>query len=137
MRILALDYGIKRIGIAVTDPLQLIANPLTTTSSKEIFSFIHSYLLKEQVEIIVLGYPLGLDGKPTETTLLVEKFEEKLKKKFPEIVIEREDERFTSKIAVKAMVEGGMKKKDRRKKENVDMISASLILASYLERKNH
>lgn len=132
---MAIDYGLKRTGIAVTDPLKIIANALDTFPTSEIIDFLNNYLSKEKVETIVVGYPLNLDDSPTHATAEVEKFIQKLSKKYPEIRIEKEDERFTSKMAVEAMVAGGMKKKDRRKKENIDKISATIILQSYLEKK--
>jgi putative Holliday junction resolvase len=133
-RILAIDFGLKRTGIAVTDPLQIIANAIDTIPTQEIFGFLEKYFEKEKVETIVVGYPLNLDDSPTHATAEVEKFIQRLSKKFPEIKVEKEDERFTSKMAVEAMVAGGMKKKDRRKKENIDKISATIILQSYLEK---
>lgn len=132
-RILALDYGIKRTGIAATDPLQIIASPVTTVATKELSVYLKDYINREEVDILVIGMPKRLDDHDTHATQAVVKFISEFKSKYPQIEVVEEDERFTSKMAVQAMVTGGMKKKDRRKKENVDKISAVLILQSYLE----
>lgn len=132
-RILALDYGLKRTGIAATDPLQIIASPVTTVATKELFSYLKEYIEREDVDTLVIGMPKRLDDTDTHSTRAVVKFITEFKSKFPQIELVEEDERFTSKMAVQAMVAGGMKKKDRRKKENVDKISAVLILQSYLD----
>lgn len=132
-RILALDYGLKRTGIAATDPLQIIASPVTTVATKELFSYLKEYISREGVDTLVIGMPKRLDDSDTHSTAAVVKFISEFKSVFPQIDVVEEDERFTSKMAVQAMVAGGMKKKDRRKKENVDKISAVLILQSYLE----
>ncbi|HEX9650666.1 MAG TPA: Holliday junction resolvase RuvX [Cyclobacteriaceae bacterium] len=132
-RILALDYGLKRTGIAVTDPSRIISTPLLTIHTSGLFEFLKSYFMKEQVEIIVVGMPRKLDNTPTDMTKPVEKLVDKLKKTFPDKKVTLQDERFTSSIARAAILESGMKKKGRRKKENVDKISATLILQSYME----
>lgn len=132
-RILAIDYGQKRVGIAVTDPLKLIANPLITVHTKDIFNFLKEYISKEEVELIIVGEAKQLDNKPAESSKYIEPFVDKLKKIFPNIRLMRIDERFTSKIAFRAMVEGRLRKKDRQNKALIDMISATLILQSYLE----
>lgn len=132
-RILALDYGLKRTGIAATDPLQIIASPVTTVPTIELFTYLTAYIDREDVDTLVIGMPKRLDNSDTHATEAVVKFISTFKSKFPQIEIVEEDERYTSKMAVQAMVAGGMKKKDRRKKENVDKISAVLILQSYLE----
>jgi putative Holliday junction resolvase len=134
-RIMAIDYGKKRCGIAVTDPLQIIANGLTTVPTHEIFSFLTEYFKKEETETIVVGEPKRLDGTATHSTIPTEKFAEQLKKQFPQMKIERVDERFTSKMAFQTMIDSGLKKKDRRNKELVDEISACIILQSYMERR--
>ncbi len=131
-RILAIDYGRKRVGVAVTDPLQMIASGLTTVPAHEILSFLSDYFLKEAVECVVLGYPLKMNNEESESMKYVKQFATAFKRKFPLVPLEYEDERYTSKMAVRAMIEGGMKKKDRRKKENIDKISAAIILQSYL-----
>lgn len=131
-RIIALDYGGKRTGIAVTDTLQIIATALTTVPSKEIISFLKAYCEKEEVEQFVLGYPIGLKSEETDGTKLVEEFSKKLKATFPEIPIHFIDERFTSKIAKQTLIAGGMSKKKRRVKENVDKVSAVIMLQDFL-----
>ena len=117
-RILALDYGKKRTGIAVTDPLQIIATGLTTVDSQELFEFLKDYAKKEVLEMIIIGQPYNLDGKATDATAAVKLCIRRLKNTFPEIPIQTVDESFTSKMASRAMVEMGMKKKDRQKKGN-------------------
>ncbi len=135
-RILAFDYGKKRTGIAVTDPLQIIASGLTTVATKDIFDFISDYLSKEKVECFVVGFPTQFDNSaPSHSAPLIKSFVEQLRKRYPDIPVELEDEHFTSKLAMKAMVDGGMKKMQRRNKAMVDKISASIILRSYLDRK--
>jgi putative Holliday junction resolvase len=133
-RILALDYGEKRTGIAVTDELQLIASGLTTVETKNLFDFLNSYITTESVERIVIGEPKQKDGSPSSIENDIQSVLAKLKKKFPNMAIERQDERFTSKIAVQSMIASGLKKKKRRDKALVDEISATLILQAYLER---
>jgi putative holliday junction resolvase len=132
-RILAIDYGGKRTGIAVTDPLQLIATSLEMVRSHELIAFLKQYLQKETVDAFVVGMPKKLDNTDTNGTLLVNKFLVQLKKEFAEMPIHLIDERFTSKMAMDTMIAGGMKKKDRRVKGNVDKISAVIILQSYME----
>ncbi|MBN1159218.1 MAG: Holliday junction resolvase RuvX [Bacteroidales bacterium] len=134
-RILAVDYGQKRTGIAVTDPLQLIANGLVTVPTSEIFSFLAEYFGKEAVEAVVVGYPREMNNLPSEAVQYIEPFVRKLKKMYPEKNIVMMDERFTSKIAVRAMIEGGAKKKTRQNKSIIDRISATIILQSYLEMR--
>ena len=135
-RILAIDYGRKRVGLAVTDPLKMIANGLTTVHSKDIFLFLADYISKEDVEIIVVGYPVNLKNEGSQSLQFINPFIKKLINKYPEITIDTYDERFTSKMAKMAMIEGGMKKKDRQNKALTDKISAVIILQSYLEYKN-
>jgi putative holliday junction resolvase len=134
-RIMAFDYGKKRIGIAVTDPMQIIASPLTTVSSSEIESFLADYLQKEAVEEFVVGYPVQLNNKPSESVKYIDPFIKRLGKLFPGKKVNLTDERFTSKIALRTIIDGGVKKKDRRNKELADKISASLILQSFLEKR--
>lgn len=136
-RILAIDYGSKRVGIAVTDPLQIIASGLTTIHSKDVMEFLKSYVTAEQVESFVVGIPRRLNNSSTHATPLVENFMKELKKKFPDIPVYGIDERFTSKIASRSLIESGVKKKDRRNKELVDTASATLILQSFMEQKNN
>lgn len=132
---MAIDYGGKRTGIAVTDPLQIIAQPLTTVNTKNLFDFLKEYLEKEKVDEIVIGYPMHLDGTDADITEEIKEFAKKIVEKF-NIKIDFLDERYTSKRAVQTMVQGGFKKKDRRKKENIDKIAAAIILQDYLETKN-
>ena len=135
-RILAIDYGIKRTGIAVTDPLRIIATPLDTVPTSNLLEFLKTYLKKESVDEFVVGMPKTLKNEDSETAPLVRVFVEELRKLFPEKKINLVDERFTSTIAKRAMIEGGMKKSDRRDKANVDKISATIILQSFLESTN-
>lgn len=136
-RILAIDYGTKRVGIAVTDPGQMIATGLTTVHAKDIFAFLDDYFRKEAVDCIVVGEPKRLNNQATEATRFVEQFVAQLAKKYPAMKIERMDERFTSKMAFQAMLDGGLKKKDRQNKELVDQVSATIILQSYLEQRGN
>jgi putative Holliday junction resolvase len=135
-RILALDFGLKRTGIAVTDPLQLIASGLTTVATSDLISFLEEYTRQERVERIVVGEPRQLDNQPSEVEGAIEKFLAELKRRIPGLPVSRQDERFTSKIAARSMVEGGMKKKKRREKATLDEISATLILQSFLSSNN-
>ncbi|MEI6696445.1 MAG: Holliday junction resolvase RuvX [Bacteroidota bacterium] len=132
-RILAIDYGQKRVGIAVTDEFQLIANGLTTVHSKDIFVFLKDYISKEKVDCFVVGEPRQMNNLPSESVKFIDPFIKQLKKIFPEIPIERIDERFTSKIASQTMLTAGLKKKDRQNKALVDTISATIILQSFME----
>jgi len=134
-RILALDFGKVRTGIAVTDELQLIASALKTVETEYLISFLEGYISNEKVETIVVGEPKQMDGSPSESEALIQPFLRKLSDVFPAISIVRQDERFTSKMAIDAMLAGGMKKKRRQDKTEVDKLSATLILQSYLERK--
>lgn len=136
-RILALDYGAKRVGVAVTDPLQIIANGLTTVETKEIWNFLEKYISKEKVDCIIVGYPLQMSGEGSQSLKFINPFIKKLKEKYHLITIELADERFTSKLAQQAMIEGGLKKKDRQNKALVDTISATIILQGYLEYKKN
>ncbi len=133
-RILALDYGRKRTGIAVTDEMKLIASGLTTVATRELLSFLAEYTVKEEVECIVVGLPRQMDNTPSEIEPEIQAFLTKLKISLPDITIDRQDERFTSKMAVRSMVASGMKKSRRRDKALVDEISATLILQDYLNR---
>ena len=131
---MAIDYGTKRCGIAVTDPLQIIANGLTTVATHDIFTFLENYFSKEPVETIVVGEPKKLSGEKTHATDLVDSFVRQLSKKFPTIRIETADERFTSKMAFRTMIESGLKKKDRQNKALIDEISATILLQWYMDR---
>lgn len=131
-RVVAIDYGMKRTGVAVTDPLQIIATPLETVDSAVLLNYLKVYCAKESVETFVVGMPKTLLNEDSAIAPLVRKFVEELKTAIPEIPIRLMDERFTSAIAGRAMIEGGMKKKDRRNKSNVDRISATIILQDFL-----
>lgn len=132
-RILAIDYGKKRTGIAVTDPLKIIANGLTTVDTQQLFDFLKDYVSKEEVEKIIIGLPYQLDGSPTDATPSVLHCIRRLKNSFPAIPIVPVDEQFSSKMASRAMVEMGMKKKDRQKKELIDEIAATMLLQEYMQ----
>ncbi len=131
-RILCIDYGSKRTGIAVTDPLQIISTGLTTVDTHNLVSFLKKYFLAEVVELIIIGLPKNLDDSDTHATALVDDVIIKLKKEFPQIPVKTVDERYTSKMARQAMIEMGMKKKDRRNKRIVDEIAATIMLQEYL-----
>ena len=135
-RILAIDYGKKRTGIAVTDVLQIIATPLQTFPSDEVMAFLKSYTQSEEVDEFVVGMPVTLKNEDSDIAPLVRAFVAELQKNFPDKNIVLADERFTSKMAMDAMIQGGMKKSDRRNKGNVDKISATIILQSYMERRS-
>ena len=135
-RILAIDLGTKRTGLAVTDPLKILANPLETIETGQLINFLKSYCAKEEVETIVLGLPTRLNGQDNEMTPRVLKLKEELEKAFPQQKIALEDERFTSKMAMQSMITMGSKKKDRKEKAgNLDKVSAAIILQSYLEKQ--
>ena len=134
-RLLAIDYGQKRVGIAVTDNEQIIASGLTTVHSKDVSFFLEDYLKCEEVECFVIGEAKNLDNSPSESARFIEPFVKKLSNTFPEIKIVRVDERFSSKIAFQTMIDAGLKKKTRRDKALVDKVSATIILQSYLESR--
>jgi putative Holliday junction resolvase len=131
-RILAIDFGTKRTGIAVTDPMQIIASGLTTVETKELIQYLKAYVNSEDVEKFVVGEPKQMDNTASESEVHIQKFLEKLIKEFPNIPVVRVDERFTSKMAFQTMIDSGLKKKQRQNKALVDEISATLILQSYL-----
>lgn len=133
-RLIAIDYGSKRVGVAVTDPLKIIATGLTTVHAKDIIKFLQDYFSKEEVECIVVGEPKQMNNQASSSSTSIEKFIKELKKHFPKLLIERIDERFTSQIALQTMIDSGLKKKARQNKALVDEISATLILQSYLEK---
>jgi putative Holliday junction resolvase len=134
-RIIALDYGERRTGVAVTDPLQMIAYPLDTIDTSKIIDYLKGYFAKENVETIVLGAPLNMDGTDTDATQLVIEFEKKLKENFPNLPIVKIDERLTSRMAKQTLIDAGYKKKDRKNKKLVDTVAAALILQTYLASK--
>ncbi|MDO4958791.1 MAG: Holliday junction resolvase RuvX [Prevotellaceae bacterium] len=132
-RILSIDYGRKRTGLAVTDPLKIIANGLTTVSTHLLWDYLNDYISREQVERIVIGKPMQTNGQPSENLARVEAFVNRWRKNHPELPIEYVDERFTSVLAHQAMIDGGLKKKARQDKALVDEISATIILQSYMQ----
>ena len=132
---IGIDYGKKRIGIAISDSLQIIAFALTTIDTPNIFTFLKDLLEKEEIDCFVVGEPKNLDGTPTDSTVITKEFVAKLSKKYPQIPIERIDERFTSKIAKQSILDAGIKKIKRRDKALVDKVSAAIILQSYLDYK--
>lgn len=133
-RILALDYGEKRSGIAVTDPLQMIASALGTVATQDLIKTLHAYVSEEAVTTFVIGEPKQRDNSPSEIEAEILKFIGKLRQEFPGIKIERQDERYTSKMAMQSLVESGIKKKKRQDKALLDEVSATLILQAYLDR---
>ncbi|MGD9930986.1 MAG: Holliday junction resolvase RuvX [Mangrovibacterium sp.] len=134
-RILAIDYGKKRVGLAVTDPLKIIANKLTTVPSHQIFDFLKDYFQKEEVEKVIIGYPLQMNNEASEAVLYINPFLKRFQKLFPEVPIEQVDERFTSKMAFQTMIDAGLKKKNRQNKGMIDTVSATIILQSYMEQQ--
>ena len=136
-RILAIDYGRKRCGIAVTDTLKICANGLPTVRSCDLMAFLKDYASKEEIDKIIVGEPKDLKGNPSESMRYITPFVNNLKKEFPSIPVEMYDERFTSTIAHQAMIEGGFKKKDRKEKGRADEMAAVLILTSFLESNQH
>ncbi len=134
-RILAIDYGKKRTGLAVTDELQIIASGLTTIDTASFFTYMKEYLKKEPVELFLVGEPKRMDNTPSQSEILIQPFIEKMTQEFPQIPIKRVDERFTSKMAFQTMIDGGLKKKQRQNKALIDEISATIILQSYLYNK--
>lgn len=133
-RIIGIDYGRKRIGIAVSDPLRIFASPLETVQSAKIIEYLKSYSAEERIVRFVVGYPINMNGKPSEAAADVDIFLKQLAKAFPDVPVTLEDERFTSVLAHRAMIDGGMKASDRRDKASVDKISAAIILQGYLDR---
>ena len=133
-RMIGIDYGRARVGVAMSDPLGIFASPLETVASAKIIEYLQKLTTSEKVVRFVVGYPMNLDGRPAEAAADVDAFLKRLAKHFPAIPVSLEDERFTSVLAHRAMVDGGMKKSERRKKESVDKISAAIILQSYIDR---
>jgi putative Holliday junction resolvase len=136
-RIIGIDYGNKRIGLAVTDPMQMFASPLNTVSPAEFNIFITDYLKKEEIDAFVIGYPVQMNNQPSESVKYINPFIRKLKKTFPGKPIHLVDERFTSKIAMQTMIAGGVKKKERQNKSMIDKISASIILQSFIDSRSN
>ncbi|MBO5634549.1 MAG: Holliday junction resolvase RuvX [Bacteroidales bacterium] len=135
-RIIGIDYGRKRVGVAVSDPLGIFASPLDTVPAAKIIDYIKKYAETQSVARFVVGYPVNMDNTPSEAAADVDIFLKRLAKEFPSIPVTLEDERFTSVLAHRAMIDGGMKAKDRRDKSSVDRISAAIILQSYLDKKD-
>ena len=133
-RVVGIDYGRKRVGVAVSDPLGIFASGLETVHAAAIIEYLKNYTQKENVTLFVVGYPMNLNNKPSEAAKDVDQFLNLLKKHFPQIPVKLEDERFTSQLALRAMIEGGVKKMDRRDKGMVDKVSAAIILQSYMDR---
>ena len=133
-RLLGIDYGKKRVGLAVSDPLGIFASPLETVPTDKIIQYIKNYIQKTEVEKFVVGYPLNLNNEPAQAAQYVDIFLKQLKNNFPEIPVILEDERFTSVLAFQSLIDSGVKKMDRRDKAAVDKVSASLILQTYLDR---
>ncbi len=136
-RILAIDYGRKRVGLAVTDPMQIIANGLDTVKAKDLLEYLSNYTQKEEVELFVVGYPKQLNNEDSESVKYLKPFLGKLKKQFPHIPVELVDERFTSKIAFQTMIDGGLKQQQRRNKALIDKVSATIILQTFMETKRN
>lgn len=135
-RILAIDYGKKRCGLAVSDPMRIIAGPLATVRAADLLDFVKAYAAKEEVGVVVVGEPHRLDGTDSETMAYIRPFVKALRKAMPGVDVEMVDERFTTKIAQRAMIDGGVSKKDRNNKSGlVDRVSATLILETYMERQ--
>lgn len=134
-RILAIDYGQKRTGIAATDELQIIASGLTTIPSETVIDFLRNYFSKEKVETVLIGEPKQMNGTPSESTEVIEAFVTKFKKAFPDLPVIRMDERFTSKMAFQTMIDSGLNKKQRQNKALIDEIAATIMLQDYLSRK--
>lgn len=135
-RIIGIDYGKKRIGLAVTDPMQIFASPLDTVSPLEFESFLVNYLKTEQIDAFVIGYPMQLNNQPSESVTYINPFIKKLKIRFPDVKIHLVDERYTSQMAFRTMIDGGVKKKERQDKSMIDKISASIILQSFLDKRS-
>jgi putative Holliday junction resolvase len=136
MRILAIDYGEKRTGIAVTDEMQIIASGLTTIPSATAITFLSDYFIKEKVEAVLIGDPKQMNGEPSQSAEIINAFTQKFAEQFPDMTVVRVDERFTSKMAFQSMVSSGLKKKQRQNKALIDEISATIMLQDYLSRKN-
>jgi putative Holliday junction resolvase len=136
-RILGIDYGSKRIGLAVTDPLQIFASPLITVNPVEFDNYIKDYLKTNEVDAFVIGYPVQMNNQPSASVVYINPFIKKLKRTYPEKHIYLADERFTSQMAFRTMIDGGVKKKDRKDKSMVDKISASIILQSFLDKRSN
>ena len=136
-RILGIDYGNKRVGLAITDPLGIFASPMETVRSGEFDRFVDDYLKTGMIDEFVIGYPVQMNNMPSESVKYIDPFIRRLKKKFPGKPVHKIDERFTSRIALRTMIDGGMKKKERQNKAVVDKVSAAIILQSYLDKRSN
>lgn len=134
-RIIGIDYGKARVGVAVSDPLRIFASPVETVPSAKIIEYLKNYALSQTIERFVVGYPLNMNGTPAQAAPDVDEFLKRLGKAFPDVPVSLEDERFTTVLAHRAMIDGGMKKSERRDKNSADRISAAIILQSYLDKK--
>ena len=134
-RILAIDYGKKRVGLAVTDPLQIIANKLITVPTHQLWDFLKDYFQNEEVEKIVIGYPRQMNNEPSHSVSYINPFLKRFQKIYPDMAIELIDERFTSKMAFQTMIDAGLKKKDRQNKATIDAVSATIILQTYMQQQ--
>lgn len=134
-RIIGIDYGKARVGVAVSDPLRIFASPVETVPSAKIIEYLKNYALSQTIERFVVGYPLNMNGTPAQAAPYVDEFLKRLGKAFPDVPVSLEDERFTTVLAHRAMIDGGMKKSERRDKNSADRISAAIILQSYLDKK--
>jgi putative Holliday junction resolvase len=134
-RILSIDYGKKRVGLAVSDPLQIIATRLETVAADTIWNFLDAYFSKEEVELTIIGYPRQMNNEPSEAIRYIDPFLKKFRNKYKEMPVKLMDERFTSKMAFQTMIDAGVKKKDRRDKAMIDGISATILLQSHLEER--
>ena len=134
-RILSIDYGIKRTGIAITDEMKIIASGLTTVPSETLIAFLKDYFSKEKVEQVIIGEPKQMDGTPSQSAEIIEKFIKTFKMTFPEMPLDRVDERFTSKMAFQTMIDSGLKKKQRQNKALIDEIAATIMLQDFMNRK--
>ena len=134
-RLVGIDYGKKRVGVAVSDPLMIFASPLETVPTANIINYLKTYTSKEEVEKFVVGYPMNMDNRPSEAAQYVDVFLKQLKKTFPQIPVVLEDERFTSVLAFQSLIDSGVKKMDRRDKAAVDKVSAAIILQTFMDRK--
>jgi putative Holliday junction resolvase len=136
-RIMAIDYGKKRVGLAVTDPLQMIATRLETIQSGDIWKYLDNYFKKEKVVLVLVGYPLQMNNEPSRAVTYINPFLKAFVRKYPEMPVQQVDERFTSKLAFQAMIDGGLKKMERQDKALVDGVSATILLQSYLEQNKY
>ena len=136
-RVLSIDYGKKRVGLAVTDPLKIIATRLTTVATDDIWTYLADYFAREEVDLVLVGYPMQLNNEPSEAIRYINPFLKKFRQIYKDMPLQQMDERFTSKMAFQTMIDAGVKKKDRQNKETIDGVSATIILQSYLEEQKY